>query len=61
MAATTATARRRTTATRAALSVITAGVWSVHSGQGPALGDEQQQAEQQGEMRPSEGEVSVST
>ena len=47
------------TTTRAALSAITAGVWSVHSEQGPALGDNQQHAEQQGEMRPSEGEVSV--
>ena len=36
MAATTAIARRRMTTTRAALSAITAGVWSVHSGQGPA-------------------------
>ena len=59
MAATTATARRRTTTTRAALSTTTAGVWSVHSGQGPAWGDDQQHAEQQGEMRPSESEVSV--
>ena len=59
MAATTATARRRMTTTRAALSAITAGVWSMHSGQGPAWGEGQQHAEQRGEMRPSEGEVSV--
>ena len=33
---TMATARRRMTTTRAAASAITAGVWSVQAGQGPA-------------------------
>ena len=47
------------TTTRVAASAITAWSRSMHSEQGPALGEGQQHAELQGEVRPPEGEVIV--